>query len=106
MLRAGSYQRHNPRGIPMTSTAQKALLSLLAILFAAVPIAGSAALADAHEPQKRTITISGKGGVKAAPDKVSVSAGVETEATNAKDARAKNTTAMTDVVDALKAAGI
>ena len=90
----------------MTSTAQKALLSLLALLFAAVPITGPAALADDHEPQKRTITISGNGRVKAAPDKVSVSAGVETEATNAKDALAKNTAAMTGVVDALKAAGI
>ena len=79
----------------MTSTAQKALLSLLALLFAAVPITCAAALADDHEPQKRTITISGKGSVKAAPDKVSVSAGVETEATNAKDALAKNTAAMT-----------
>ena len=62
----------------MTPTAQKALFSLLALLFAAAPIAGQAALADDHEPQKRTITITGKGSVKAAPDKVSVSAGVET----------------------------
>ncbi len=90
----------------MTSTARKTLLSLLAILFAAAPIAGQTALADDHEPQKRTITIQGKGSVKAAPDKVSVSAGVETEAPNAKDALARNTAAMTKVVDALKAADI
>ena len=90
----------------MTSTARKTLLSLLAILFAAAPIAGQTALADDHEPQKRTITIQGKGSIKAAPDKVSVSAGVETEAPNAKDALARNTAAMTKVVDALKAADI
>ncbi len=70
------------------------------------PIAGQAALADDHEPPKRTITIYGKGSVKAAPDKVSVSAGVETQAPTAKEALAKNTAAMTKVVEALKDAGI
>ncbi len=90
----------------MTSTARKTLLSLLVLMFAAAPIAGQTALADDHEPQKRTITIQGKGSVKAAPDKVSVSAGVETEAPNAKDALARNTVAMTKVVDAIKAADI
>ena len=90
----------------MTSTARKTLLSLLAILFAAAPIAGQTALADDHEPQKRTVTIQGKGSVKAAPDKVSVSAGVESQAPTAKDALAKNTAAMTRVVEALKEGGI
>ncbi len=96
----------------MTSTARKYLtarnylFSLLAFLLAAAPALSQAALADDHEPQKRTITISGKGSVKAAPDKVSVSAGVETEAPTAKDALAKNTAAMTRVVEALKEGGI
>ena len=60
----------------MIPKARKTLFSLLVLLFAAAPAAGQAALADDHEPPKRTITISGKGSLKAAPDKVSVSAGV------------------------------
>ena len=44
--------------------------------------------------------------MKAAPDKVSVSAGVESQAPTAKDALAKNTAAMTRVVEALKEGGI
>ena len=90
----------------MTPRARKTLFSLLALLFAAAPIAGQAALADDHEPPKRTITIQGKGTVKAAPDKVSVSAGVETQAPTAKEALATNTAAMTKVIEALKSEGI
>lgn len=90
----------------MSPRLRKTLFSLLALLFAAAPITGQAALADEHEPPKRTITINGKGSVKAAPDKVSVSAGVETQAPTAKDALARNTDAMTKVVAALKDAGI
>jgi uncharacterized protein YggE len=89
----------------MSPRLRKTAFSLLALLFAAAPAAGQA-LADEHEPPKRTITINGKGSVKAAPDKVSVSAGVESQAPTAKDALAKNTAAMTKVVETLKAAGI
>jgi len=89
----------------MSPRLRKTVFSLLALLFAAAPAAGQA-LADEHEPPKRTITINGKGSVKAAPDKVSVSAGVESQAPTAKEALAKNTAAMTKVVETLKAAGI
>jgi uncharacterized protein YggE len=97
---------HHFEESPMSPSLRKTLFSLLALLFAAAPVAGQAALADEHEPPKRTIAINGKGSVKAAPDKVSVSAGVETQAPTAKDALAKNTDAMTRVVQALKDAGI
>ena len=90
----------------MSPSLRKTLFSLLALLLAAAPVASQAALADEHEPPKRTITINGKGSVKAAPDKVSVSAGVESQAPTAKDALARNTDAMTKVVAALKDAGI
>ena len=90
----------------MSPRLRKTVFSLLAFLFAAAPVAGQAALADDHEPPKRTITINGKGSVKAAPDKVSVSAGVESQAPTAKEALAKNTAAMTRVVQTLKDAGI
>jgi hypothetical protein len=89
----------------MTPGIRKILFGALALLFAALPAAGQA-LADEHEAPKRTITITGKGSVKAAPDKVSVSAGVESQAPTAKEALAKNTEAMTRVVETLKAAGI
>jgi uncharacterized protein YggE len=89
----------------LTPSVRKTLFGALALLAAAAPAAGQA-LADDHEPPKRTITINGKGSVKAAPDKVSVSAGVESQAPTAKEALAKNTAAMTKVVETLKAAGI
>ena len=90
----------------MTSMARKYLFATLAFLAAAAPTVSQVALADDKEPPKRTITMSGKGTVKSAPDKVTVSAGVESQAPTAKDALAKNTAAMTKVVDALKSAGI
>jgi uncharacterized protein YggE len=90
----------------MTSGFRKYLFGVLALLAAAAPAAGQA-LADEHdEMPKRTITIQGKGSVKAEPDKVSVSAGVESQGATAKEALAKNTVAITKVVETLKAAGI
>jgi uncharacterized protein YggE len=90
----------------MTSGFRKCLFGVLALLAAAAPAAGQA-FADEHdEMPKRTITIQGKGSVRAAPDKVSVSAGVESKAPTAKEALAKNTAAMTKVVQTLKDAGI
>jgi uncharacterized protein YggE len=90
----------------MTSGFRKYLFGVLALLVAAAPAAGQA-LADEHdEMEKRTITIQGTGSVKAAPDKVSMSAGVESQAPTAKEALAKNAAAMTKVVETLEAAGI
>jgi uncharacterized protein YggE len=90
----------------MTPSVRKTLFGALALLAAVAPAAGQA-LADEHdEAPKRTITIQGKGSVKAAPERVSVSAGVESEAPTAKEALAKNTAAMTRVVETLKDAGI
>ena len=77
----------------MTSMARKYLFATLAFLAAAAPTVSQVALADDKEPPKRTITMSGKGTVKSAPDKVTVSAGVESQAPTAKDALAKNTAA-------------
>jgi uncharacterized protein YggE len=90
----------------MTSLARKYLFATLAFLAAAALAVGQVALADDKEPPKRTITMSGKGTIKSTPDKVTVSAGVESQAPTAKEALAKNTAAMTRVVDALKSAGI
>lgn len=64
------------------------------------------ALASDEEPQKRTISLNGTGTVKLAPDIVSISTGVESDAAIAKDALAKNNAAMTKVVEELKQSGI
>lgn len=55
---------------------------------------------------KRTLSLTASGTVKAAPDMVSISTGATSEGQTARDALSKNTSAMTQVVDALKAAGI
>jgi uncharacterized protein YggE len=90
----------------MPPSPHKRLIALILIGVASLPLAAQAALADDKEPQKRTISISGKGTVKSAPDMVTVSAGVESQAVTAAEALAKNTAAMTRVVEALKAQGI
>jgi uncharacterized protein len=90
----------------MLKMVRKYLFATLTLVAAAAQALGQAALADDKEPPKRTITMSGKGVLKSAPDKVTVSAGVESQAATAKDALAKNTAAMIRVVDALKSEGI
>lgn len=74
--------------------------ALAALLFAASP-----SLAD-EVKMPRTISLSGHGEVKAAPDMAIVTTGVSTQAATAADALAANTTAMTALFAALKAAGI
>jgi len=54
----------------------------------------------------RTISVSGIGEVKSKPDMAVISSGVVSEAPTARDALAKNNTAMSAVIDALKKAGI
>lgn len=55
---------------------------------------------------KPTVSTSGTASVKVDPDKVSVTVGVETNSTTAKDAAAANAKMMQKVIDALKALGI
>lgn len=54
----------------------------------------------------RTVSVSGKGEVQAAPDEAFLNLGVQTEATSAQDALTQNNTLMQQVVDALKAAKV
>ena len=85
------------------STASRSMLALsLAVL------AGSSALAAQPTPQlqPRTLTVSGEGEVKAAPDEAQLSAGVVSQATTAEAALAANRTAMNGVFDELKHQGI
>jgi uncharacterized protein YggE len=74
-----------------------------ALLLAAIAAAGPA-LAD--EAPKRTISLSATGAIETPPDKVDISTGVTSQADTAKEALAKNTEAMSQVVAALKEDGI
>lgn len=73
-------------------------------LFAIFTAPGMAA-ADTTPPP-RTMTVSGQGEIKAAPDEAQLSAGVVTQARKAADALAANSRAMNAVFDALKRIGI
>ncbi len=73
---------------------------LLATSLLALALALPAAAAE------RQITVTGSATVDAAPDRATISAGVETQAPSAAAAMAANTEAMTKVVAAIAAAGI
>ena len=62
--------------------------------------------ANAQESGKRTMTLSGTGEVRVAPDTGHVTIGVVTEAVSARVALSRNTVAMATVIDALKARNI
>jgi uncharacterized protein len=57
-------------------------------------------------PAGRTITVTGNGSVTAVPDRAGFSFGVDTQATSATDALARNATAARALVAALKGAGV
>jgi hypothetical protein len=76
---------------------------IFAFMFAAA-LAGSALAQDEKIP--RTISLTGHGEVRVAPDMASVTIGVASQADTAQEALAANTAAMNAVMNALKAAGI
>lgn len=82
----------------------KLIFPALAMLASLLSAGAPEALADA--PERRTISLSATGTVKATPDKVSITTGVTSEGQAARDALDKNTEAMTKVVEGLKEAGI
>jgi uncharacterized protein YggE len=91
-------------GILMVSTTTSRLLALLALASAILPLAVSPA--RAYEPPKRSISLTATGAIKTPPDKADITTGVTSQAPSAKEALAKNTAAMTEVIAALKADGI
>ncbi len=87
-----------------TSHALPGVVCLAApLMLLAMSVAAQAQPPDQHP---RTISVSGEGEVKAAPDQASLSTGVVTQARNAADALAANTRAMNAVFAALKRLGI
>lgn len=63
-------------------------------------------MAAEGDKAERTISVSASGTVSAEPNVAYISTGVVTEGDTAKDALARNNTAMTKVIDGLKSAGI
>lgn len=85
----------------MTLLGKTATLALLLL----VQLATLPASADDAAP-KRSIALSATGAVKTAPDQVDISTGVTSQAPSAKDALAKNSAAMAQVIEALKGEGL
>ena len=75
-------------------------------LFAALILAAGLAPASGQTATNRTLTMSGQGEVRAAPDTVTLSAGVTSEAPSAAAALAANTARMQSVFAALKKLGL
>jgi uncharacterized protein len=86
-------------------TASLRPLAALALMLTAVALPGFAR-ADDDNDHKRSISVAATGAVKTAPDKVDISTGVTSQAPSAKDALARNSAAMSQVIDALKAEGL
>lgn len=81
------------------------LVIAAALIAATFSVQQAASLPEAPTPP-RTISVMGLGEAKAKPDMAVINSGVLTEAPTARDALAKNTAAMSSVIDALKKAGI
>lgn len=77
-----------------------AAAALLAALSLATPVFAETT------PLQRTISLSGHGEVRAAPDRATLMIGVNSQAANARDAVTANSKAMVSVMEALQKAGI
>lgn len=71
-----------------------------------VVVAGVAAGQDAPRPVPPQIVTSGQGEVRLAPDKATISVGVQTRAATAADAAAQNSRKQRAVIDAIRARGV
>ncbi|MDO8425668.1 MAG: SIMPL domain-containing protein [bacterium] len=79
-------------------------LAVLAVATTAVKVREYRAVGSA--PVERTLTVSGMGKVRAAPNLASVSAGITVEALNAADAQEQSNKKMESVLQEIRAAGI
>ena len=81
-----------------------AALALIVALPLALPAGPAAAQAEAGPTP--TLTVSGEGGVRAAPDIATIRIGVETEGETAAEALAANSARAERMIETLKAAGV
>ena len=87
-------------------TASLRSLTALILMLAVAAVVSSLARADDDNDNRRTISLAATGSIKTAPDKVDISTGVTSQAPSAKDALAKNSAVMSQVIDALKGEGL
>lgn len=82
------------------------LHSLALSLMLAATVVPGLARADDKNDHKRTISLAATGAIKTAPDKVDISTGVTNQAPTAKEALAKNSAVIAQVIDTLKGEGL
>ncbi len=82
------------------------LLRALLALTLTMLLGAQASFGHPAGPPKRTITLTGKGAITAAPDIAIVTLGVVTQARSARDALSKNTSAMQALMKTLTGSGI
>jgi uncharacterized protein YggE len=87
-------------------TGQRSSVLTAAVCAAAVLVGGAVGAAAEDKRMERTITVSGTGTVKVEPNIAHISTGVVAEGATAKEAIARNTAAMSKLVDGLKKSGI
>jgi uncharacterized protein len=85
------------------------IAAVAALVLVAAALAGVGRHEEARSEQGATtrgITVNASGEVQAAPDRASLELGVETQASNAKEAMAQNAERLRAVIDALRKAGV
>jgi uncharacterized protein len=85
------------------------IAAVAALVLAAAAIAGVGRPEEARSEQGTTtrgITVNASGKVETAPDKAALELGVETQASNAKEALGQNAERLRRVIDALRKAGV
>ncbi len=84
-------------------------IRLILITLSLSGLLGSSALAQPVDPPsegQRRLSVTGEGTVRGRPDMAVITMGVVSEAPNAREALARNTEAMTRILDALRAEGV
>jgi uncharacterized protein YggE len=85
------------------------IAAVAALVLVAAAVAGVGRPEEARSEQGTTtrgITVNASGKVETAPDKAALELGVETQASNAKDALTQNAERLVRVIDALRKAGV
>ena len=85
------------------------IAAVAALVLAAAALAGVGLPEEARSdqgPPARGITVTASGKVESVPDTAALEVGVETQASNAKDALAQNGERLKRVLDALRKAGV
>jgi len=105
-MRSAPYLPHHEQEEPMKPIR---IAAVAALVLLAAALAGVGLPEQARSEQGATargITVNASGDVETTPDKAALELGVETQASNAKDALARNAERLRRVLDALRRAGV